>query len=137
MMAIDDVVTRSVPQDHGNAVPAEIGGSIMAVFLAPTRAFEIDFTHPHRGLRGKQICDRAEIAIHRALHARRAANAVRVSTLPEIFISKIEWEKALYRRVTATHHGLGRSVSVQARNRNAGCYFAGRHRVRAIRRRRL
>jgi hypothetical protein len=55
MMAINNVVTSSEPQDHRNAVTAEIGSSIMAVFLTPTPAFEIDFAHPHRDLGGNQI----------------------------------------------------------------------------------
>jgi hypothetical protein len=59
MMAINHIVTSVRAQNNGNVVSVKIGCSLMAIFLPPPLAFDIDFAHPRRHLRGDQIpyCD--------------------------------------------------------------------------------
>src|ERR1035437_1000046 len=55
MMPVNDVVTDVGPQNNRYAVCVEIVSSPTAIVLAPMPAFELDFAHPYRDLRGKQI----------------------------------------------------------------------------------
>jgi len=55
MMAVNQVITSGWSQNDGKRMRVEVVSSAMAMFLSPTPALDIDFTHPHGHLRRGQV----------------------------------------------------------------------------------
>jgi hypothetical protein len=63
MMAVDQVMASVRTQNDGKPMFVQVVDRTMAVFLAPTLAFDIHFAHPDRHLRGCQIPDRDGLGV--------------------------------------------------------------------------
>ena len=112
MMAVNQVITSGWAQNDGKRMRVEVVSSAMAMFLSPTPALDIDFTHPHSHLRRGQVLyrDGCEFA-HGESCTLRGQNREHTATAAS-------QSKPLLSSVGCRHRTMEQSCSIQIKRRN-------------------